>query len=211
MSNAYDDLWAPLEALLFVSADPVRANVLADALGITTAEATEALEELAHDYETQGRGIVLREVAGGWRLFTDPAYHELVESFVQSLDTRRLTQAALETLAVIAYRQPATREGIRAIRGVNSDSTIASLIEKGLVHEIGRREGGAVLYGTTTAFLEQFGLRSLDDLPPLEDFAPDEETRRLIAERLGAGSTSYADDALEDDGLEDIDDGGCEL
>lgn len=179
-----DDLRAKLEAMLLVSTDPVAASSLAAAVKEPTARVSAALRTLAAEYARCGRGFQLREVAGGWRLYTHPAFHGLVESYVQSWDTHRLTQAALETLAVIAYNQPAIREGVRAVRGVNSDSAISSLLDKGLVRELGRGEGGAILYGTTAAFLEKFGLRSTHDLPPLEDFAPDDATRRLIRDRL---------------------------
>ncbi len=193
------DLKAALEAMLLVSTDPVAPSALANALGRPTAEVQEGLKELAEEYRMAGRGFQLREVAGGWRMYTHPAFHDLVEAYVQSWDTHRLTNAALETLAVIAYRQPATREGVKAIRGVSSDSAISSLVDKGLVKEMGKREGGAILYGTTQAFLEKFGLRSPRDLPPLEDFAPDEETRRLIKERL-TGQRPQADPAEDEDG-----------
>ncbi len=200
-----DDLKPALEAMLLVSTDPVAPASLAAALGRGPAEVQACLKELSEEYQRAGRGFQLREVAGGWRLYTHPAYHDLVEAYVQSWDTHRLTNAALETLAVIAYRQPATREGVRAIRGVNSDSAISSLVDKGLVREVGKREGGALMYGTTQAFLEKFGLRSPRDLPPLEDFAPDEETRRIIRERLSGqqptdetAGTEQDEDALEE-------------
>lgn len=181
-----------LEALLLVSDDAVAATDLARAAGVAPGEAASALAELAAEYADANRGFQLREVAGGWRLFTHPAYHDQVADYVLSWDTRRLSQAALETLAVIAYHQPVTREGVRAIRGVNSDGVIGSLREKGLVREAGRdaERGQAVLYGTTRQFLERFGLRSLRELPPLEDFAPDEESRRFIRERLSGRSLS---------------------
>lgn len=177
---------AALEALLLVSTDPVPATDLAKVLGVTPGEAVEALSDLSAEYEDAGRGFQLRQVAGGWRLYTHPAYHEQVEAYVLSWDTRKLSQAALETLAVIAYHQPVTREGVKAVRGVNSEGVVASLVDKGLVRELGRSKdaNGAILYGTTTTFLEHFGLRSLKDLPPLEDFAPDEEARKFIRERL---------------------------
>lgn len=192
-----EDIRAAVEAVLLVSADPVEAAEVATALGVPVAEAREALTSLSHEYAEAGRGFQLREVAGGWRLCTHPAHHDLIESYVRSWDTHKLTQAALETLAVIAYNQPATREGVKAIRGVNSDSAIGSLVDKGLVREMGKRDGGAVMYGTTRAFLEKFGLRSVKDLPPLEDFAPDEETRALIRERL-SGSAPARDASDED-------------
>ena len=122
-----------LESLLLVSTDAVPAKVLAEAAGAEVTETQQALEKLASDYADANRGIQLREVAGGWRLFTHPAYHDVVEAYVLSWDRRKLSQAALETLSVIAYHQPVTREGIRAVRGVNSDGVIASLREKGLV------------------------------------------------------------------------------
>ena len=123
--------------------------------------AASLLAELKAEYEDANRGFQLREVAGGWRLFTHPAYHEQVESYVLSWDTQRLSQAALETLAVIAYHQPVTRETVKGIRGVNSDGVISSLADKGLIRELGRdpERGQAILYGTTSAFLEKFGLR----------------------------------------------------
>ena len=145
--------------------------------------------------------MLFRSVAGGWRLFTHPAFHDQVADYVLSWDTRRLSQAALETLAIIAYHQPVTREGVRAIRGVNSDGVIGSLKEKGLVRECGREadRGQAILYGTTRLFLERFGLKSLRELPPLEDFAPDEESKQFIRERLsGRQMESTLEDAMDD-------------
>ena len=203
-----------LEALLLVSDDSVPATELAKAANAEPGEVASALAELAAEYADANRGIQLREVAGGWRLFTHPAYHDQVADYVLSWDTRRLSQAALETLAVIAYHQPVTREGVRAIRGVNSDGVIASLREKGLVREVGREadRGQAQLWGTTRLFLEHFGLRSLRELPPLEDFAPDEESKRFIRERLSGrsiGSTleeAEADLEEEHDLIDQLDD-----
>lgn len=179
-----------LEALLLVSDDSVPATDLARAAGAEPGEVAQALAELSAEYADANRGFQLREVAGGWRLFTHPAYHDQVADYVLSWDTRKLSQAALETLAVIAYHQPVTREGVRAIRGVNSDGVISSLREKGLVREVGRDKdrGQAQLWGTTRLFLEHFGLKSLRELPALEDFAPDEEARRFIRERLSGRS-----------------------
>ena len=190
-----------LEALLLVSSDPVSASALAQALGIAPGEAASLLAELKVEYEEANRGFQLREVAGGWRLFTHPAYHDQVEAFVLSWDTQKLSQAALETLAVIAYHQPVTREPVKGIRGVNSDGVISSLVDKGLVREMGRdpQRGQAILYGTTNAFLEKFGLRSTKDLPDLEQFAPDEQARQFIRERLsGRSIQSTLEEADED-------------
>lgn len=190
-----------LEALLLVSSDPVSASALAQALGIAPGEAASLLAELKVEYEEANRGFQLREVAGGWRLFTHPAHHDQVEAFVLSWDTQKLSQAALETLAVIAYHQPVTRETVKGIRGVNSDGVISSLVDKGLVREMGRdpQRGQAILYGTTNAFLEKFGLRSTKDLPDLEQFAPDEQARQFIRERLsGRSIQSTLEEADED-------------
>ncbi len=192
---------AALEALLLVSSDPVSASALAQALDIAPGEAASLLAELKVEYEEANRGFQLREVAGGWRLFTHPAFHDQVEAFVLSWDTQKLSQAALETLAVIAYHQPATREQVRGIRGVNSDGVISSLVDKGLVRELGRdaEHGQAILYGTTNAFLEKFGLRSLKDLPDLEQFAPDEQARQFIRERLSGRSIQSTLEETEED------------
>lgn len=190
-----------LEAMLLVSSDPVSASALAQVLGIAPGETASLLAELKVEYEEANRGIQLREVAGGWRLFTHPAYHDQVEALVLSWDTQRLSQAALETLAVIAYHQPVSRDGVKGIRGVNSDGVISSLVDKGLVREMGRdpARGQAILYGTTNAFLEKFGLRSVRDLPDLEQFAPDEQSRAYIRERLsGRAIQSTLEEADED-------------
>lgn len=190
-----------LEALLLVSSDPVSASTLAQAIDITPGEAASLLAELKVEYEEANRGFQLREVAGGWRLFTHPAYHDQVEAYVLSWDTQRLSQAALETLAVIAYHQPVTRETVKGIRGVNSDGVISSLVDKGLVREMGRdaQRGQAILYGTTNAFLEKFGLRSTRDLPDLEQFAPDEQSRQFIRERLSGRSIQSTLEEAEED------------
>lgn len=200
-----------LEALLFVTDEPASAITLADMLEVEPAEAEAALGRLRERLAASGGGIVLREVAGGWRLYTHPAYHELVERYVLSWDTRKLSQAALETLAIVAYSQPVTRARIAAVRGVNSDSSVNSLVEKGLLREAGVEDspGNPVLYATTRTFLEKFGLRSTADLPPLETFAPDEETRRFVAERLGAARTAVEHGAVDASGT-DGGEGGAE-
>lgn len=177
-----------LEAMLFVTDEPVGTIALAEMLECEPGQVEAALVALREKLERDGSGIQLREVAGGWRLFTHPAFHELIEKYVLSWDTRKLSAAAMETLAIVAYTQPVTRAGVASVRGVNSDSPINSLVEKGLVREVGTADtpGNPTLYGTTRGFLEKFGLRSPADLPDLADFAPDEETRRLITERLSA-------------------------
>lgn len=190
-----------IEAMLLVSSDPVSASSLAQVLEVAPGEVASLLAELQVEYQEKNRGIQLREVAGGWRLFTHPAYHDQVEALVLSWDTQRLSQAALETLAVIAYHQPVTRETIKGIRGVNSDGVISSLVDKGLVRELGRdpQRGQAIIYGTTAAFLEKFGLRSTKDLPDLEQFAPDEQSRQFIRERLSGRSIQSTLEETDED------------
>jgi segregation and condensation protein B len=177
-----------VEAMLFVTDEPITAARLARAASVKESDARSVLETLAAEYEEQERGFQLREVAGGWRLYTHPAYHGQVEELVLSWDTRRLSQAALEALAVIAYHQPTTRQAVNSVRGVNSEAVIGSLVEKGLVKEAGRdtEQGNAILYATTKRFLEKFGLKDLSELPPLEEFQPDARTSRAIEERLYA-------------------------
>lgn len=178
-----------IEAMLFVTDEPVGVIELADMLEADPKQVEQALVDLREKLEREQRGIQLREVAGGWRLYTHPAYHDLVEKYVLSWDTRKLSQAAMETLAIVAYLQPCTRAGVASVRGVNSDSSINSLVEKGLIREAGQADapGNPTLYATTRGFLEKFGLRSVRDLPNLDEFAPDDATRQLIRERLSAG------------------------
>ena len=178
-----------IEAMLFVTDEPVGVIELADMLEADPKLVEQALVDLCEKLEREQRGIQLREVAGGWRLYTHPAYHSLVEKYVLSWDTRKLSQAAMETLAIVAYLQPCTRAGVASVRGVNSDSSINSLVEKGLIREAGQADapGSPTLYATTRGFLEKFGLRSVSDLPDLDEFAPDDATRQLIRERLSAG------------------------
>lgn len=198
-----------VEALLFVSDEPVSAARLARVLEAAPGEIESVLAGLAQEYREQERGFQLREVAGGWRLYTHPAHHDVIEQYVLSWDTRRLSQAALEALAVIAYHQPVTRAGVNAVRGVNSEGVVASLIEKGLVREVGRdkNQGNAILYGTTRTFLEKFGLKDIDELPPLAEFAPDADTERAIRDRLSAseGPMSVVDDESGEDEIAEVD------
>lgn len=170
-------LRAAAEAVLVVADGPVTCAALAEALGVGEARAGELLESLAAEYAGDGdgpaRGFVLRRAAGGWRLASAPVFHDLVERFVIGGATSRLSQAALETLAVIAYRQPVTRGRIAAIRGVSVDGVVRTLCARGLIEEAGAEPGGALLYRTTDEFLEYLGLDSLDDLPPLAPYLPE--------------------------------------
>ena len=158
-----------LEALLFVSDEPVGSVALAQALGTSRQEVDRLCDELASLYEERGAGITLRNVAGGWRLTTHPDAAEAVERYVLASRHTRLTKAALETLAIVAYKQPVTRHQISSVRGVNSDGVLRALVDRGLVAEVGREEtpGRPVLYGTTPEFLERLGLPSLSELPSL--------------------------------------------
>nr|WP_245708795.1 SMC-Scp complex subunit ScpB [Ruania alba] len=174
--DAPGGLPSALEAILMVAESPVPAERIASVLQVPTAEVTAALEGLVAEYTGGQRphGFELREVAGGWRFYSATAFSDAVDAFVIDGQTARLTQAALETLAVIAYRQPVSRGRISAIRGVNVDSVVRTLLARGLVEEAGQdAEGGATLYRTTSYFVERLGLRSLDDLPPLAPYLPD--------------------------------------
>jgi segregation and condensation protein B len=169
-----------LEALLFVSDEPLTPSVIAQALEVDRRTADELCDWLANELDQRAAGVVLRNVAGGWRLFTHPDTAPEVERFVLSSRQARLTKAALETLAIVAYKQPVTRHQVSSIRGVNCDGVLRALQDKGLVEEAGREEapGRPVLFATTPAFLERLGLASLAALPslaPLLGVDPDED------------------------------------
>lgn len=164
-----------LEAILMIVDEPVRDVTLAQVLERPTHEVTAALHELAEEYERSGRGFDLRQVAGGWRFYTRPEYASAVERFVRDGQQTRLTQAALETLAVVAYRQPVSRARVAAVRGVNSDGVMRTLVARGLVEEAGTDpESQAVLYRTSSYFLERLGLNDISELPELAPFLPDD-------------------------------------
>ncbi|MEV4458594.1 SMC-Scp complex subunit ScpB [Microbispora sp. NPDC004025] len=168
-------LTAALEAILMVVDEPVAEVTLAQVLERPTVEVAAALRALSEEYTASGRGFDLREVAGGWRFYTRAECAALVERFVRDGQQARLTQAALETLAVVAYRQPVSRARVAAVRGVSSDGVMRTLVARGLVEEAGTDpESQAVLYRTTSYFLERLGLRSLDELPELAPFLPDD-------------------------------------
>jgi segregation and condensation protein B len=168
------DLTAVLEAVLLVTDEPVPATTLAQVAERPTVEVEQVLQRLAEEYAAQGRGFDLRAVAGGWRLYTRPDCAPYVERFVLDGQQARLTQAALETLAVIAYRQPVTRARVSAVRGVNVDGVVRTLVARGLIAEAGQdAESGGTLYRTTSLLLEKLGLSSLDELPPLAPMLPE--------------------------------------
>ena len=165
-----------LEALLMVADQPLETVTLATAVGYPVDDVTEALGALAGEYAEQGRGFELRNVGGGWRYYTRDEYAAVVEGFVLDGQQARLTQAALETLAVVAYKQPVSRARVSAIRGVNVDGVMRTLLTRGLVEEAGQdHETGANLYSTTGYFLERIGITSLDELPELAPYLPEME------------------------------------
>lgn len=170
---------AAIEAVLMIAEDPISDIHLASTMGLTIERVRRELQELVADYAGASRGPVrgfqLREVAGGWRMYSRPEHAPVVEKFVIDGQTAKLTQAALETLAIVAYRQPVTRGQASAIRGVNVDGVVRTLIARDLIEEVGTDpHSGAVLYGTSPLFLERLGLKSTEDLPPLSPYLPED-------------------------------------
>jgi segregation and condensation protein B len=173
-----DELFAAIEGVLMIVDEPVAPIDLAGVLGVPTDLVSEALAELAAEYRGERggrrRGFELREVGGGWRVYSSPAVADVVGRFVVDGQTAKLTQASLETLAVVAYRQPVTRGRIASVRGLNVDGVVRTLVARGLIEEAGADgETGAMAFRTTTSFLERMGLSSLDELPPLAPYLPD--------------------------------------
>ena len=178
-------LAAALEALLLVTDDPLDIPTLATVVRRTTVEVEEAVRALSAEYGEAGRGFDLREVAGGWRFYTRADCSEVVERFVRDGQQAKLTQAALETLAVVAYRQPVSRARISAVRGVNVDGVIRTLTSRGLIAEAGHdATSQAILYRTTDLFLERLGITDLGELPPLADYLPDIELLDALADEM---------------------------
>jgi segregation and condensation protein B len=179
---------ASIEALLLIADEPMPAIDLALATDQAVEVVEQALRGLAQEYTDQGRGFDLREVAGGWRYYTRAECAPLIEKYIVDGQQARLTQAALETLAVIAYKQPVTRGRISAIRGVNVDGVIKTLLTRGLIEEVGHEhESNAILYRTTNYFLERMGLASLDELPPLAEHLPDLADLEEVLDAVAAG------------------------
>lgn len=188
------ELRPALEAVLMVADQPLDHVTLASAVGYPAHQVSAALTDLAREYSEQGRGFDLRNVAGGWRYYTREEYSAVVERFVIDGQRARLTQAALETLAVVAYKQPVSRARVSAVRGVNVDGVMRTLVTRGLVEECGSEaETTAILYRTTNYFLERIGVSSVEDLPELAPFLPD------------------LDDLDDMDGLDDMDERAEEI
>ncbi len=169
---------AALEAILLVASVPVPLGDLARAAGLEAGETEDLLRELRAEYRGEAggrlRGFELREVGGGWRLYTNPEFADVVAGYVVRESSAKLSTASLETLAIIAYRQPVSRAQIAAIRGVSVDSVVRTLLMRGLIAEVGSTPAtGAVLYGTTQSFLESMGMNSLDELSPLAPYLPE--------------------------------------
>jgi segregation and condensation protein B len=191
-----------IEAVLVAATEPVEPRFLAELVELAVEDVEALCGGLAADYEQEGRGFVLARVAGGYRLQTHPDLAPYVERFVLEGQHVRLSGPALETLAIVAYKQPVSRAQVSAIRGVDVESTLQTLVARGYVDEVGRDPGPglAVLYGTTTSFLERLGLDSLDDLPPLGDFVPDADTVAALERGL-----RLSDDPLAGERAESVD------
>ena len=178
-----------IEAVVLAAVEPVASTVLAQLVELPVGRVESLCEELAAEYEETGRGFVLARVAGGYRFQTHPDLAPYVERFVVEGQHARLTGPSLETLAIVAYKQPISRAQMSAIRGVNVEATVTTLLQRGYVREVGRDPGpgSAVLYGTTEVFLERLGLDSLADLPPLGDFVPDASVVEALERGLHIG------------------------
>jgi segregation and condensation protein B len=183
---AVSDLLPALEAILFVAEEPVPLQEIAEVLEVPSATAEEALAALAGRLAERDSGLVLRPVAAGWRLYSRPDLHPYLERFATTATATRLTRAALETLAVVAYRHPVSRAQVSEIRGVDSEHALHTLERRGLIEVSGRASGpgAAVLYATTDLFLEKLGLRSLGELPPLADHVPPAAAMERLEEPL---------------------------
>jgi len=178
-----------IEAVLMVAESPVEPAVLAQLLEVSPARVAELCEELAESYRKQRRGFVLAKVAGGYRFQSHPDLAPYIERFVLEGQSARLSAAALETLAIVAYKQPVSRAQVASTRGVNSDATIRALCQRGYIAEVGHDPGPgqAILYGTTPLFLERLGLDRIEDLPPLGDFVPGPEVMEALERGLRPG------------------------
>ncbi len=197
-----DSIKSILESLLLAASEPLSLNRLSDIIGADEHELQGALDELEAKYGEQNKGIQIRQVAGGYGFYTNPENRFYVDRLLKGTSSRRLTQAALEVMAIVVYRQPVTRVEINNIRGVNSETVLNSLVEKGLIKEKGRDKtpGMPILYETTTAFLETIGLNDLEELPDLDEFAPDKSTSDQIREQL---TSSFSDDAQPNLGVKE--------
>jgi segregation and condensation protein B len=184
VSASAPELERTLEALLFLSSEPVAPSALADATGAELHEVVSALESLREHYEFERRGLVVRQLAGGFTLSTHPETEIAARRLLAKPRTPPLTPAQAETLAIVAYLQPVSRPEIARIRGVSAESAATTLLERGLIEEQGRSQFGAVLYRTADLFLKLFGLDQLDELPAIEGFDPSPELESDLRDRL---------------------------
>lgn len=178
-----------IEAILFVTESPVPTTELAEILELPTDEVEAVIEELRSDLEGRGSGLVVRSTAGGWRLYSHPDAYPYLERFSSTATARKLSAAAIETLAVVAYRQPVARTQIAEIRGVDSDSSVRTLERLGFIEEVERLNlpGNPAVYGTTTLFLEKLGLNTVGELPPLADHVPPAQALEGLEDSLRPG------------------------
>jgi segregation and condensation protein B len=213
------DKSAVVEALLFVSPEPLSVGAICEVTGFDPGATREMLNSLVESYSAREGGLLIREVGGGFGIYATPEAAPFIARLIRSQVNPRLTRAALETLAIVAYLQPVSRGVVAEIRGVQSEGVMKTLEDRGMVHEVGRGgpPGYPMLYGTTTRFLERFGLKSLDDLPELEEFAPDDATIEKIKRSLSwelieedAGVRGETGKNTEDtvDGRDSVEEGG---
>ena len=177
------NITAKIEALLFMASSPVDEKELKDLLGVSSNEIKKSLQELKLEYENQNRGIFINFIGGGWVLETKPELSDLISRFrnIEKTKRVRLSKAAIETAAIIAYKQPVTRSEIDEIRGVHSDSSLAKLLEHGLIKISGRKgKSGGLLYVTTQKFLEIFGLENLENLPAIDEIITEENSQQIL-------------------------------
>ena len=194
---AVAELRPSLEALLMIADQPLDETTLATAVGVPVGDVQVALGALAQEYADQGRGFELRNVAGGWRYYTREEHADLITQYVMEGQQAKLSQAALETLAVVAYTQPISRARVSAVRGVNVDGVMRTLLARGLIEESGHdHESGAVLFATTSYFLERMGMKTLDDLPPLAPQLPEvDELEAELGQLAEAAASSTNPDS----------------
>jgi segregation and condensation protein B len=190
MKEKHYDEWnrTCVEGILFISETPVKAREIAEALEITEKKVVEIISSLTDEYLDKNRGFVLRNIAGGYRFYSNPALRDVLADFVKSNIHAYLSQAALETLAIICYKQPVTRTQVAEIRGVRTDSVFMTLIDKGLIKEVGRLKepGNPKIYRTADRLLEMLGINSIEDLPPLKDLEETDDRELQSADESGS-------------------------
>jgi segregation and condensation protein B len=216
MREKHQDEWniTCIEGILFISETPVKVREIAEYLEISDKKVEEIIKNLANEYIDRNRGFVLRNIAGGYRFYSNPALRDVLADFVKSNIHAYLSQAALETLAIICYKQPVTRTQVAEIRGVRTDSVFMTLIDKGLIKEAGRLKepGNPKIYRTAERLLEMLGINSLEELPPLKDFEETDDNGPLstdeIVDKDGTGNTQLFDTEEAIDKNMDLDNEG---